>query len=174
MLIPLLIHDFNIYNTSNGADKLVGLSGEVTLPTVAFKTLDISGPGIPGDMSVAIYGATEKMEMELPFRALTKEMFDMLIPNRTTSLTLRGSIQNTDLSTQATEFSGVRIVIGGQAYELNPGKVKKEEDMGSSVKLTLSYLAIYLGDDCALEIDKWNNIFKINGVDILKNVRDLC
>lgn len=173
-LMPVLIHDFNIYNTTNGSEKMIGISGEVTLPTIAFKTLDISGPGISGDLAVAIYGATEKMEMEIPFRSLMSEMFDMLAPNKITKLTLRGSVQNTDLSTQNTEINGIKIDIGGQAYELNPGKVKKEEGMGSFVKLTLRYFAVSLGGTCVLKIDKLNNILEINGKDILKEIRDLC
>lgn len=173
MPIPVLIQDFDIYDTKKGSEVLVGISGEVALPTVAFKTVDISGPGISGDMSVAVYGATEKMEMEIPYRALTPKMFEMLAPG-SVKLTLRGSVQNTDLSTQDVDFKGIRIDVRGQCFELNPGKVKKEEEMGSSIKLTLSYFAVYLDGKNVLEIDKLGRVLKVNGVDLMKKIRDLC
>ncbi len=173
MQLPVLIQDFNMYDTRKGSETLVGISGEVTLPTVAFKTLDISGPGISGEMAVAVYGATEKMEVDIPFRSLTPKMFEMLAPG-SVKLTLRGSVQNTDLSTQDVNFKGIRIDMRGQCFELNPGKVKKEEDMGSSIKLTLSYFAIYLDGKNVLEIDKFGPVLKVNGVDLMKKIRDLC
>ncbi len=46
--------------------------------------------------------------------------------------------------------------------------------MESSITLTLSYYKIVLDEVTVMEIDKLNGVFVVNGVDVLKEVRDMC
>ena len=46
--------------------------------------------------------------------------------------------------------------------------------MVSSVTMTLGYYKIALDGETVLEIDKLNNVFVVNGDDVLKEVRDMC
>ena len=47
--IPEVINDFNIYHTGN---KVIGVTGEVSLPDLEAVTETISGAGILGEIDV--------------------------------------------------------------------------------------------------------------------------
>ena len=46
--------------------------------------------------------------------------------------------------------------------------------MESSITLTLNYYKITLDGETAIEIDKLNGVYIVNGEDVLKEVRDMC
>ena len=66
--IPEIINDFNMYLSGN---RLVGMTGEVTLPDMEAITETISGPGILGEYESGSPGRFGSMEQEVPFRRLT-------------------------------------------------------------------------------------------------------
>ncbi len=46
--------------------------------------------------------------------------------------------------------------------------------MNSSLTLGLSYYKIVVNGKTQLEIDRYNGVYKVNGKDIMKEVRDMC
>lgn len=51
MTFPEVINNFNVYN---GANKLVGVSGEVSLAEMQAMTAEVSGAGIMGSYNTAV------------------------------------------------------------------------------------------------------------------------
>lgn len=166
--IPEVIHDFNIYN---GGSKLVGVSGEVTLPDFEAMTETISGPGILGEIETIIPGRYGSMEMEIPFRVVNTEFFSMINPGSSAALTLRGTIQYNVKSTGAPDYMGMRVVVRGRCKKIALGTLKQGGAMDSSVSLELTYILIELDGKKAIELDKLNGKFVVNNTDLLAKVR---
>ena len=91
--IPEIINDFNVYK---GGSKLIGVSDEVTLPDFEAMTETISGAGIAGEYETTNPGHFSSIEMEVPFRVLYGDIFQMLDTTKIIDLTMRGSVQVTD------------------------------------------------------------------------------
>ncbi len=167
--IPEKINAFNVYKQGN---KLVGLSDEIKLPDFESLTETISGAGILGEIDSPTVGLFSGMEMEIPFRQLTKSIADLMNPLKGVDLTLRGSSQVTD-SAGNVSFEGIRVVVRGRNKSLTGGKFKQGAGTGSSVKLELTYCKIEIAGKDIIELDKLNCVYKVNGVDILSKVRSL-
>ncbi len=169
-VIPEKIGNFNVYNSGK---KMLGISDEITLPEIVQKVITLSGPGILGDYESPARGMFEKMEMEIPFRTLFDDAFDILSLMTYAALTLRGSIDVSDGQGGRDEI-GMRVVVRGDVKSFNPGKVKIAEGTGSSIKFSIAYIKIEIDGKERLEIDVFNSIYRVNGVDMLAKTRSLC
>ena len=168
--IPEVIHDFNIYNTGN---KIVGLTGEVSLPDFEAMTETISGAGILGEIETTIAGRYGSMEQEIPFRCIDLDFFNLIDPTTPVELTLRGAIQYNVKATGTTDYMGMRVVFRGRCKKISIGTVKQGGPMDSSVTQELTYILVELDGKKKFELDKINGVFKVNGVDLLSKVKSL-
>ena len=171
MKIPQVVNRYNLYRKGT---KLVGLTGEVEPPAVTMVTDTLEGAGTGGNMDIPVIGLTENMDIQIPFMSLTKDLFSLANPGEAEDLTLRGAIQGTDPATGKISYTSIAISMRGTVKEITPGTVKSGGRMESSVTMTLSYYKIALDGETVLEIDKLNNVFVVNGDDVLKEVRDMC
>lgn len=171
MKIPQVVNRYNLYRKGT---KLVGLTGEVELPAVTMVTDTLEGAGTGGNMDIPVIGLTENIDIQIPFMSLTKDLFSLANPGEAEDLTLRGAIQGTDPATGKISYTSIAISMRGTVKEITPGTVKAGGKMESSVTMTLSYYKIALDGETVLEIDKLNNVFVVNGDDVLKEVRDMC
>lgn len=169
--IPEVIHSFNVYK---GGNKLIGLTGEVTLPDFGAMTATVSGSGILGEFEEALIGMFGSMEQEIPFRVLDDDIFSLMNPLEVLDLTLRASEQYTVQNTGAIDFKGMRVVLRGKQKGFKPGKVQNGTQMDSSVTIEVVYIMIEIDGKQKVELDKLNFVFKVNGVDLLEKVRRQC
>ncbi|MPM92470.1 hypothetical protein SDC9_139605 [bioreactor metagenome] len=97
-------------------------------------------------------------------------MMDM---TKAVQLEIRGAQQTTN-SAGDIEFRQIRVVVRGRSAKLSTGKVKAGNPMDTTVTLTVLYILIELDGSPVLELDKLNEVFKINGVDVLAAVKEMC
>lgn len=168
--IPEVIRNFNLYLTGN---KLGGTTGEVALPDFEAMTATISGNGILGEYEAAIPGHFGSMAQEVPFRCINEDYFKMVDPTQPVELTLRGSIQQTDPTTHGTGEVGMRVVMSGRPKTFAIGTVKQREGMDSKITLELTRIIVELDGKERVALDKFNDVYRINGVDILAKTRQL-
>ena len=65
-------------------------------------------------------------------------------------------------------------VFRGRPVSFKPGTMKQGQKMGASVTLELVYVLIEINGKVELELDKLNDKYIVNGVDILEEVRKYC
>lgn len=169
--IPGVINNFNLYYKGTA---LVGLTGEITLPDFEGMTETLSGPGILGELEEVIIGAFGSMELEVPFRILDEDAFKIMSPMETLDLTLRASEQYTVKSTGNLDYKGMRVVVRGRQKKMTAGTVKQGGAMDSSVTIEVAYIMIELDGQKRIELDKLNNVYKVNDKDLLAKVRSQC
>lgn len=171
MNYPSVINQFNVYSRG---DRLIGLTGEVSLPEINSKTTTVSGAGILGDIEEPVIGQMESLKISIPFVTISKDFFALCDQLDAVDLTLRGAIQTMDTETAKATMQQMRVVVRGKMASLTPGKVKTAEQMGSTVTLELLYFMVELAGEKAVEVDKLNSIFVVNGKDMLAPIRNMC
>lgn len=168
--IPSKINSFNVYKDGT---KLIGISGEVTLPDFESLTDTMSGPGILGEVDDPTLGHFQSMEMEIPFRTMDSDLFILSDDMSSVTVTLRGSIQYTVNDSGATAFKQMRIVVRGKNKGITGGKAKQGTGT-ASIKLEILYILIEIDSVTEIELDKLNFVYKVHGKDLLEKVRKMC
>lgn len=169
--IPGVINNFNLYYQGTA---LVGLTGEVTLPDFEGMTETLSGPGILGEIEEVIIGQFGSMELEIPFRVLDNDAFKLMSPATVLDLTLRASQQYTVSSTGGIDYKGMRVVVRGRQKKLTSGTVKQGGTMDASVTVEITYILIEVDGSKKIELDKMNNVYKVNNVDLMAKIKKQC
>lgn len=165
--IPSVISNFNVYK---GGNKLVGVTSEVTLPDLEYMTSTLSGAGLAGETDIPIIGHFGAISMEIPFSILYDDSFSLLELNGD-QLTLRGNVQMYDAGSGSIKNVSMKVIVGGIPKGLKPGKMAIGSTMDSSTSIEVTYLKIMINNQEKLELDKFNYVYKINGVDQLEDVK---
>lgn len=170
--IPEVIDKYNVYSTSSGL--LLGITGEVKLPTFENISTEIDGAAVMGKYKTPILGHFESTQMDLTFRVFDEDVFDLVDPLYPVEITLRGAFQSTIRSTGGFANIPLRIMLRGRCLKFDNGKIKIGEAMGIAISLELFYYAVFMNEKPKLEIDKLNNIYSVNGKDLLEELRKMC
>ena len=166
-MIPEVISDFNVYEDGT---KLIGVSGEVELPTLESMKETISGAGIAGEYETVIPGHFSPISMDIPFEMLSVPVVK-LYSKGSVSLTLRGSQQCRDVATGTVEHKKLRVVVTGTPTALKFGKVAKTKKTASGVTVQVLRYELYIADEEAIVLDKKAYVFRVFGEDMLAPIR---
>lgn len=172
LIIPEVINGFNVYN--GDGDIMVGITDEMSMADLASKVATITGAGIAGSYDVPVLGHFDSITQDIPFRILNKPIFEFANPMKQVGFNIRGAIQVTDKSTGVSDFLGFRYVVKGRCKTVSPGSLKPGDVMGSKVSIEAVYILYEIEGEKLIEIDKLNNIYRVNGVDLMEKVRRLC
>lgn len=167
MNVPEKLINFRVYHDGN---DFLGVA-DVTLPKMEAMTETVKGAGIAGEMDSPVLGHFKSMEVELNWRTLSENAVT-LAQQRGISLDLRGAVQNYDSGSGEYITKAVKVVIRGVPKRLDFGKLDMGSPMDSKDTLECDYLKLSINGDTQVEIDKYNYICNIGGVDYLKEVRD--
>lgn len=170
-MIPQVVNRFNVYKSGK---KIIGISGEVTLPEISSLTDSLEGAGVGGTIDLPVIGLVDDMEVEIPFISLIEDIFSMMDPTEATDLTLNGAIQGTNPDDGRTDYISLSVAMRGIVKKFSPGTAKSGAKMGSSITLGLSYYKIVMDGKTMLEIDKFNSVYVVNGHDVIEKVRNMC
>ena len=168
--IPTKVNNYNVYNEG---EKLLGVGDELTLPDFEATSETVSGAGILGEIDDPTIGHFGNMQLEIPFRTLDKEATNMMDQTRAVQLTIRGAAQEIDSAGNIGPKS-IRVVVRGRAAMLTGGKLKRASSMDSGVTLNILYILIEVNGESVVELDKMNPTYKVNGVDLLAEYKEMC
>lgn len=143
---------------------------EVTLPDIARITQEIKGAGIMGTFNSPVMGSFEAMTMTLNFRTPRKEQFSLLRQGEHL-IDLRAAQQVRDTVTGEIKAVPVKHIMKVTAVKHSNGKVATASTADGSGEYAVSYYATYIDGEKLLEIDIFNNVCVIDGVDEMAAVR---
>ena len=170
IVIPEVLNHYNVYN--DAAKKLIGISGEIELGDLEAITDTIEGAGVLGEIEDPVTGQFSSIKIKIPFAVLYEDLFSLMNTTTPPQLTLRASMQCMDPTTGETGYYPVKIVVRGKASKTGLGKVTKGKKGEPEIELEILYIKIMINNKTTLELDKLNFKFVLNGVDMLKKVRD--
>jgi hypothetical protein len=165
--IPEKIVNFNVYNE---AEKLVGITAEVTLPNLENMTETISGAGIAGEFESPTPGHFGSIQIDIPFRVILDQSFKMMVPGGQI-IYLRASQQSYDVAAGQINHRGLKITLKVLPKGVNLGTLGVGRPTETTNALEVVYMKIEENGTVLLELDKMNFIYIVNGVDVLAQVR---
>ena len=153
-LVPQVINDYNAYTED---DLLIGLADEITLPKIKNKTTSVSGMGIAGEVDSPVPGQFESMEATLNWNTMYSYATKMMNPNKNGGYT----------------YKGLRVVLGGRPKELDPGKLKRADTMGSTTTLEVTRYLMEVDGTTVIDIDKFAGRYYVDGEDMRAEINAL-
>jgi len=166
-LIPERLVNFQVYG--GVAAAFFGMI-DVELPSFEAMKETISGAGIAGEYESPVLGHFGSQKVKLKWRALTVEALGILAPVRQV-FDIRGSIQMQDSSGGPLITRALRVECTGQVTMQGLGKLEPGKVMGVESDIEIARIEISIDNEPIIELDKFNSIFKVGGVDYLASVR---
>lgn len=171
---PEILNNFHLYvGAESGGEMLLGMTNSVTMPNLEMISETVSGSGIAGEINVPNPGHFPDVQMEIPFVAVCRDMFSFN-PLERTMLTMRACEQSTVKATGNVVTEGMKVVVGGRCTGYNIGTAEIGKQMNSSVTLSLSYIKIEVSGEVLFELDKYNEVFIVGGVDVMADIKSKC
>ena len=165
-VIDQSIINFAIYED---AVDLVGMA-DATLPDLASLTQTISGAGIAGNIEVALLGHFDTMTLTLKFRTTTEQSLKLTEP-RLHNIDIRVAQQAEDTVAGTTIVQNVKHVMRVMPKKFAAGTIAPAALGDASGEYAVRYWAAYKDEKKIIEVDPFNFICVINGVDYLREVR---
>lgn len=167
--INVLRSNLIIYEVYYGSSRLMGTS-TIDLPELNYLNTEVSGAGIAGDFNMVSPGMLENMELTLHWRTIHDEA-SRLVGFQSHMLTLRGALNNYETSSGSLFQNSIKIVARGIPQTMTLGKFERASETETESKLNLDYIKIEVGGTELVEYDKFNFVFKVNGIDHMAGVR---
>ena len=158
--------NFSVYE--DGAEYL-GLAS-VTLPNLAAIVQTISGAGIAGNLEAPIIGHYDAMTLSLNFRTTTEQSVRLSEPRRH-DIDLRSAQQIEDPVSGDLNVQSVKHIMVVVPKTYTGGTLAPASPTNGSGEYAVRYWATYIDGKKVLEIDPFNYIAYIDGVDYLAAVR---
>lgn len=160
------LYGANVYLDGN---NLAGRVAEMELPTLKSKTSDKNVLGMVGMME--LFNGFEKLEGKIKFNSVIPDVIAKIAnPIKATQLQLRGSLLSHGAQGVTQEVSYVCIVTA--TFKNMPlGGFKQQSDVEMEVDYSATYLKLTIDGTEHLEYDVMNNIYRIDGVDVLETYK---
>lgn len=167
MKVPEKLTGFRVYLDG---DDLIGVA-DVTLPSLEAMTETVKGAGIAGEVDSPVVGHYGSMEVQLNWRTLEKSNVLLASP-KGVHLDLRGAQQVYDSSAGEFIIRPVKVVVHGVPKTTELGKLDVGATTDTSNTIEANYLKVTIDGTELLELDKYNYICNIGGVDYMAEIRD--
>lgn len=169
--LPDKIVSFNAYaGEVSDKNKLIGVTGEITLPTFEFMSETLDMAGIMGEVDSPAIGQLKSAEMEIPFAQITKKGLK-LAADDSKQIILRSPMEMIDEAKHKKTVVGRTITVRGMTKSIDYGKLKKGGYGEPKIKKEILYYKDVLNGETVTEIDKLANVFMIAGTDMMKQIR---
>ncbi|MCE5199904.1 MAG: phage major tail tube protein [Armatimonadota bacterium] len=163
------LNNFNVYLGVN-PDPLSGVKS-VDLPEIAHKKVDLDMAGMGGAVSMPIPGQIDSMQLKLNASVQTIGMLRSAAPV-SNEITVRAIFEQIDTGSGGRVTEARTYVCRGSCGTSGGGSLERGSENAASLEFELFYYKVMVAGSVVTEIDKFNNICIINGVDYAAEVRD--
>lgn len=157
---------FEVYENSI---NFIGIS-QASMPNINFIVQQINGAGISGNVDAVLHGMVDAMELGLNFRSITDAAAILLQP-RKHNVDLRVAEQYWDTVNSERVIDADKYVFQLLPKNLQPGNVATASLADASGTYSVYYYAGYKNGVQLWEIDPFNYICKIRGIDYMEPIR---
>ncbi|GEB35308.1 phage major tail tube protein [Brevibacillus parabrevis] len=145
-------------------------TADVTLPSLEYLTETVKGAGIAGEVDSPTIGLFGSMTITLNWRTIEESAIRLAAP-QAHAVDFWGSQQVFVQSTGAYDTVAVKLSVRAVPKKFDLGKFEQGAATDSSSEFEVIYLKLTHGEKVLLELDKYNYICVIDGVDYLAKVR---
>lgn len=166
MIYPNGHVDYLMYK--NGG-QLIGIA-KVTMPTIKYKTVTVTGAGLMGDVSIPLSGMIEAMTFSIQFSSVTDAAVE-LGSNEWHDVSLYSADQYFDSVNRREEIEQNKFDLSIRPTETNAGTIAIASAADASGIYSVGKYAAYKNGKKVVDIDQFNQIHEVNGVDCAASVR---
>ena len=152
MIYPNGHVDYLMYK--NGG-VLIGV-GKITMPPIKYKTVTASGAGLMGDATIPLAGMIEAMTVQIAFTSVT----DAAVAD-----------QYFDSVNRTEEIEPTRFEMSIRPTETSHGTIATASAADASGTYSVCKYAVYKAGAKVVDIDQFNQVHMVNGVDCAADVR---
>lgn len=158
-----VLKNFSLFVDGRG---YAGKAEEVTPPKLTIKTEEFRGGGMDAPIDIDL--GMEKMECQFTLVDFDAELMKLfgLVDGNAVQVTLRGALCDDNSVTPMV------ISLRGMYKELDFGKFKAGDKGTLSAPVSCRYYKLTINNSDVIEIDVDNMIRKINGTDVMSEIRD--
>jgi P2 family phage contractile tail tube protein len=164
--VPEKLINFRVY--LDGVD-MVGIA-DAQLPSLEAMTETVKGAGIAGEVDSPVLGHFGSMALTLNWRTITGNAIE-LAKQKAHNLELRGAQQEYDAGNGTYKTVPVKVTCRAVPKKFDLGKLDVGASTESQSEFEVSYIKLFVDGEEKVELDKFNYIYKVNGEDILAEVR---
>ena len=164
LTLPNMINHYSMYSD---IEKLVGTTGEVELPKLTEKKVAVALHGMAGAVDQPGRGNFEPISIKIPFQCLSDEYFDLLSKGEHLALTLRAEVRARLRLTGLPAPMGWTLFTLGSISDMELGTARMPGATDSSVTVQLHRIVSLFNGMERLYLDLWNQIWRVNGKDML-------
>ncbi len=168
MQIPESLTNFRCYGPDTS--EFFGVT-DVELPDFDSLTEEISGAGIAGSYASPVPGHFGSQMVKVKFRQPTEKAVALLAPVFQ-AIQLYGSMKLQDPMLGSLVSKQVYVECRGQIKKFALGKMEAGKPMGAEIDMEISKILVKIAGVDMIELDKFNMIYKVLGVDYLRQVRN--
>ena len=158
--------NFSVY--LEGTDCLGVAEGN--FPNLEAMTNEVKGAGIAGTVDSIVLGHFNSITTTLQWRNTT-DHFARLAAHRTFDLDLYAAHQDYDAGLGEYVVRQIHVYLKGTPKHSNIGDLVVGDGSNTETELEVSYLKLEIDGKERIELDKYNYIYKVDGVDYLAGVR---
>ncbi len=166
MIFPNGHVDYLMYE--NGG-PLIGVV-RVGLPSVKYKTVEVTGAGIMGSVTIPLAGMIDSMTMNIQFSSVTDAIVQ-LGTNEWHDVALYAADQYFDSVARTEEIEQNRFEMSIRPTETNMGNLATASAADASGTYSVCMYTVYKDGEKVTEIDQFGQVHEVNGVDNNANVR---
>lgn len=166
MIYPNGHVDYMVYK--NGG-ALIGI-GRVTVPTVRYKTVNASGAGLMGDVTIPLAGMIEAMTANIQFTSVTDAAVE-LGSNEWHDVALYVAEQYFDSVNRREEIEQTRFEMSIRPTETNLGTVATASAADASGTYSVCKYTVYKAGKKVIDLDQFSQIHEVNGKDCAADIR---
>lgn len=163
---------YAVYNRNGKVPKRIADTTEVTLPDIEYLTESLSGAGINGEIDLPTLGQIGAATLSISERSLGENSIEISEPH-TQNLELRWATMTLNEATGAVETIDKKLIFKGLPKKLTLGKLAPNSAEESSIDFEMLYIKYIVKGVVKIEIDKINDVFKVNGVDYNANITNV-
>lgn len=166
MIYPNGHIDYLMYK--NGG-ALIGVA-KVKVPTIKYKTVNATGAGVMGDVTIPLAGMVEPMTANIEFSSVTDAIVE-LGTNEWHDVVLYAADQYFDSVTRTEELEQNRFEMSIRPTEINQGTIQTASAADASGTYSVCKYTVYKDGNKVMDIDQFNQVHEVNGVDNAAKVR---
>ena len=162
----------SLRDKTNGRNVLLADVVTVTYPDLELLSETLRGVGINGEIDLPTYGQLGALAVEIAHNGLSVDAIRLFNQTKL-ELEHRWASQVLDSTTGASEVVGKKTIMKLLPKKLGIGSIEPNKMEEPTSSFELLYLKYVIGNNAVLEIDKLNDVFKVDGVDYSAAIRNV-
>ena len=165
-IIPEKSINFKVYLND---EDLLGIA-EGTIPALEAMTSEVKGAGVAGVVESIVLGHFNSTTLSLTWRTVTND-FMKLYAHKTNNIDLYASLQRYDAGLGEYKTEQLHVYLKATTKTSTPGNLVVGDNMDTQTEFEITYMMIELDHKERVLLDKYNYVYRVDGVDYLAGVR---